>query len=60
MFISRRVSPFQNAMGRKSKQIHCTVTACVHAGKKTGHIWEQSETGMGEERGPGHTQSPEI
>lgn len=42
-FISRIVSPFQKAKGKKSKQIHQTVTACVHAGKQSGHFWEQSE-----------------
>lgn len=42
-FISRIVGPFQKAKGRKSKQIHQTVTACVHAGKQSGRFWEQSE-----------------
>lgn len=43
VFLSRIGSPFQKAKGRKSKQIHQTMTACVHTGKQSGHFWEQSE-----------------
>lgn len=59
IFMSRIVRSFQKAMGRKSKQIHQTVTASVHAGSEVGHFGEQPEWGMSEGRGLGHTQDPQ-